>query len=326
MRSSSYVLHLFRALLREASYLPDPAARRFFHNHIIRRFRADCPRKKSLNSLLKNDNIANEEKVSRRSRAHLAEARQNLTLLTNANRGSPTHLQKILEMAYGRRGKRKHELLKEVLPDNVIPADETAVQRLAGVVDVDRASPVAKEPRLSDKLLALVKSQKAQKDQLFSKPNVKSTQPDIPETNSWGRPFPRCRAKNLMKRWYSQTLDRLVPPLPVQEWNRLRDLATGKYPSGMPPKRRIRAPGWFELDDKEYEYPKRGWHHLTPRYLRRAWTNVFQQCPLMEWDSAHSRWLVTWGRVERPTGLSVSADTDKSAFGDVDEIGKPMIS
>lgn len=33
------VLHIFRALLRQCTYLPDPAARQYMHRHIVSRFR-----------------------------------------------------------------------------------------------------------------------------------------------------------------------------------------------------------------------------------------------------------------------------------------------
>jgi len=309
--------HLFRALLRQASYLPDEASRQYFQGHIIHRFRADWPRKKASG---KTQRLV----PKRRTNEHMAEARQCVKFLINANHGSRSHMQKVLEMTYGRRGKRKHELLKELMPKQPIPVDETALQELADVLESDRSSPNVKEPRLTEKMVALIRSQKTQKDQMFTKPNLKSTKPDIPEINSWGRPFPRNRAKNIRKRWYKETLERLMPPLPKEEWHRLKDLALGKVPWEGLPKRRVPSPREHAPMVGRNDNVTQSWHTFTQRYMRRMWEDVFQQCPLMEWDKALSRWKVTWGlvRTERDLALTTNAVTDIKGFKGVSGAGK----
>lgn len=263
-------------------------------------------------------------KAQSRLKARLAEARKGREFLANANRGSPAHLKKVLEMAYGRRGRRKHELLREILPEKLIPGDNHILQGLAAAIESNRASPIVKEPELSEKMLVLIKSQKAQKDQTFTKPNLKSTKPEIPETNIWGRPFPKSRAKNFMKSWYAETLDRLQPPLPQEDWLRLRDLVTGKERWEGPRKRRARAPREGEIPKKAKSKSSREWHNITERYMRRAWKGIFQQCPFLEWKSTHSKWIVTWGRVRTPAGLVVSgsAAAGEGPFAGVDKQGK----
>ena len=184
-KSSVYVLSLYRALLREASYLPDETARKFFHNYVVKEFRAHrAP--KYLRGLHTGDSRQIRALGTTRVTKHIAEARKGLKLLVDANHGSPTHLRKIFDMSYGRRGKRRYELMKDLMPKNPVPVDESAVQELANALELNRASPATKEPRLTEKMLTLIKSQKGQKDRLFSKPNIKSTKPMIPETNSWG--------------------------------------------------------------------------------------------------------------------------------------------
>ena len=323
LKNSATFLYLFRALLREASYLPDQASRKFFHAHIVYRFRAHCPRKKTSTTTSTKEN-STKTVLNSRLKEYVAEARKNVKLLIHANHGSTAHLQKILEMTYGRRGKRKHELLLDLMPEKPKPVDEKELQELAKAVEADRASAGSKEPRVTEKLLALIKSQKAQKDQMFTKTNLRSTKPVVPETNAWGRPFPKSRVTNVKKRWFRETLERLMPPLPEKEWRRLEDLALGRVRWEGRPERRAQALGGAEAGWKKYVAPSKDWHEITPRYMRRMWEGVFQQCPLMERDSTHSRWLVTWGRVhnEKDMAINATAAIDSGAFEGVNELGK----
>lgn len=316
-RSPRYPLHLFRALLRQASYLPDQASRQYFHGLITRRFRADWPRR--------NPSGTTQRLVTEsRANQHMAEARQCIKLLINANHGSQPHMQKVLETTYGRRGKRKHELLRELMPIQLIPVDEKALQELADVLESNRSYPNFQEPRLTEKMVALIRSQKAQRDQMFTKPNLKSTKPDIPEINSWGRPLPRNRAKNIKKQWYKETLERLMPPLPKKEWYRLKDLALGKVPWEGPRKRRVPILREHVSVIEENKDATDNWHTFTQRYMRRMWEDVFQQCPLMEWDQALSRWTVTWGLIgaERDVALTTNATANLDGFEGVSGTGK----
>ena len=323
-KSPVYVLSLYRALLREASYLPDEMARKFFHNHIVEGFRAHrAP--KYLRGSHPGDSRQSRALGDTRVTKHIADARKGLRLLVDANHGSPTHLRKVFEMSYGRRGKRRYELMEDLMPKNPVPVDESAVQELANALELIRASPAIKEPRLTEKMLALIKSQRGQKDRLFSKPNIKSTKPVVPETNAWGRPLPRSRAKNIIKKWYRETLERLMLPLPKQEWQRLGDLAMGKEPWEGFPKRRARAIENLEPGVSSPPDPQHNGYNITQRYMRRMWKVIFQQCPLMEWDDTRSRWVVTWGRVNGETedlALRGNAKLDDSAFVGVDDSGR----
>lgn len=47
LESPTFTLNLFRGLLREASYLPDQTARKFFRIYIVQRFRARCTHENS---------------------------------------------------------------------------------------------------------------------------------------------------------------------------------------------------------------------------------------------------------------------------------------
>jgi len=36
-------------------------------------------------------------------------------------------------------------------------------------------------------------------------------------------------------------------------------------------------------------------HLITPRFMRRMWASIFQNCPMLNWNLERKVWLVTWG-------------------------------
>ena len=311
------VIPFMRALLRQATYLPDSAAREFFHDHIIASFRRYCPRKTT-----PSDNTPSNQITPQRRNQRMRDARKNWRVLVHANHGSPVHLTRVLEMAYGRRGKKHYMLMKDVLPPEN-SQDSKALEELSLMIEERHSVLKAKEPHLSEKLFALVRSQKNQKDRLFPKNNIKSTEPIIPETNIWLRPLPKGRGKNLRRKWYAETLNRVMPPLPEADWNRLQDLSLGKLLWEGPRRPRTKAQGQFITDSYEPKWDS-DWHELTPRYMQRMWQKVFVQCPMMRWNADRGRWSVLWGRPHIETAVSLGADSyiDDGAFEGVNAEGK----
>ena len=329
-------LHLLRALLREASYLPDPASRTYFKAHIASRFRDYCPRSTTSKSRSKGVGETGAKAAPKarasweRTTRMLAQGRQELVFLKKANAGSTNSLQKVLELTYGRRGRRKHVLLKDVQLPQPKPMDNNDLAKLVEALESEGNPTKSSKPRLplfSDKFVALVKSQMRQKHAIFSKPVPKSNSPQVPEANTWGRPMPVVRVKNVTKRWYADTLERLMPPLPESEWKRLEGLATGRVAWTQRPRRANR------LHDSEKESDglngpskpmMRTSHDVNARYMRRMWANVFVQCPLMRWNSDRMKWDVQWGRVDERKSLVLNSNKplDFAAFEGVDEAGK----
>ena len=309
-------LHLFRALLRQATYLPDSAARQYFRRHIVSRFRAYHPQ-----TILQSQyNGARSLAVIERRRSDLLRtARKGVIFLQRANDGHPRHLSKILAMTYGRVGKRRHTLIKPLkVPD--IPADQGFVEKLSD----PRFQGV---PQPSRQLSALVRAQARRK--LGS--TGPSLEPQIPETNSWGRPMPVKRVRNMKRKWYGETLRRIMPPLPETEWNRLRKLASGETKWEGP----IRLRGNHEVKKAENEIVRgtlvggsrfsSSPHRLTARYMRRLWTKLFAQCPLMQPNELRKQgWDVQWGdiQVEKSISLSSSSGPSIAMFAGVDHQGK----
>ncbi|KAK4544486.1 hypothetical protein LTR36_004057 [Oleoguttula mirabilis] len=268
----------------------------------------------------------NDPTFADRLNSKYAEARQAVGLLRRANEGERRPLLRVLFMAYGRTGKRRHELMLPLL-------SKAGQEELQGLVRTERdgtgrgpASGVGLEdppprnptaegvnrgqwapyaPGLTPQMRALLQSQIRNPPPNLTRPTLRRLQPRIEELNSWRQPMPRSRVKNQTKKWYADLLGKVHPPLPTDEWNRLRGLVTGAVPAGMVHRRKPLAkpgPNALELLVK-FGKPNigaapgnRDAHRITPRFMRRMWAQVFSQCPLMEWDAERQEWKVTWGQ------------------------------
>ncbi|GME27087.1 hypothetical protein BKCO1_1700054 [Neofusicoccum parvum] len=238
--------HLLRALLRECTYLPDPAARSYAHQHVLRRFRDyHPPPPRSTNGGKQPASLALSP---RRIRGALKNARKGISFLRRANEGEMGPLQQLLLLTYGRNGRRRHALMEALLvPD---PMSERAAVELRAAEVKTALDPsmsiqgipkaVAETPRQNgkphkyeisprySKLRALLESQKrAARAVELRRAKLKSTSLEVPLTNIWMRPFPRKRERNMVRKWYASVLDKVFPPLPEDEWERLRDLIMG---------------------------------------------------------------------------------------------------
>ncbi|KAL8665686.1 MAG: hypothetical protein Q9202_001996 [Teloschistes flavicans] len=311
---------LYRALLRQSTYLPDHAARKYIWSHITSRFHA-----------YHRINVAPDGRISHLRRGKkvldaLKDARKALKYLQRANDGHIQHLNTVLAMTYGRVGRRKRELISKLQTPNPL-ADDVSVALLSQQITAQKLGyGSTKVPQLTDEALAVLKSQIQEGSSRFYRAVLKSSKPKVPEVNAWGRRFPERRRVNFVKRWYATTLERLMPPLPAEEWERLRGLATGKtqwegvvplrplgtssrpepaaaamisihqLPAGVPkiPHRLTSStervvPKAFHKDTRTSP------HHLTPRFMRGMWGRVFQKCPRLDWSDERARWVVTWG-------------------------------
>ena len=158
-------------------------------------------------------------------------------------------------------------------------------------------------------------------------PSDRNLRPRIPKLNAWFRPMPQKRIKNLTAEWYAGLLDRVAPPLPSDEWERLRDLALGRTrEEAHTRQRRTRARAILGSDEEEegdafhytwqreemvrkLDFAREG-HSLTARRMQRSWAEVFAQCPRMEWDSSRMVWKVEWGSEVLQRSLQESLTRD----------------
>jgi hypothetical protein len=243
-------------------------------------------------------------------------------------------LTKVLQHAYGRAGHRRHTLLNAHLseqdshsdaepPTAISPAvrrtttpPKTVTPNGGGSVPAKphNAPPTAFERFLADQILRYPANS--------TRTRLKTVYAPIPLENVFLRPTSRKREENMRKRWLVETKDKILPPLPEEEWNRLRDLVTGAVEWEGAPKRRTRAreaekEGGGGLLSVEYlkapirhahskvlkaQIEKRDWHELTPSYMRRMYGRIWEQCPKARWDEELRDWVYTWG------GTKIAAD------------------
>ena len=215
----SQLRHLFRKLLRECRHLPDPAANTYLRSHVRQRYR------KSERRVLSKDDEHKD--------AAIWKAQKAFNQLRAANAGFLKPLTNALCLTYGRRGRRRHELLEPLRDTNKhgVAEDIHDPLRLA-LRKRSKPPPEAflnQLPRLTPPVLRLLQSQYTSKIPDFAlKTLPKDRQPAIPAESAWKRDVALKRVKNLIKKWHRTVLERILPPLEKDEWQRLRDLATGK--------------------------------------------------------------------------------------------------
>ncbi|KEY75500.1 hypothetical protein BA78_0812 [Aspergillus fumigatus] len=304
--------HLFRALLRECTYLPDPVARGYMHDYVVRRFRRYSDKSQS-----KVQDDLHRQHLLRKT------ATQKLSLLKRANEGYSRPLEKVLRLSYGRSGKKRRELLGVfIVPE--VPPDALAVEGILkgpSMFEDDWKPPTI--------VLDLLKSQlrNAVISQLSDRPVVKTLEPPIPKENSWGKPVAKCRRRNIRKKWYYAVLDSLLPPLPDAELDTLHGLISGRIP-WTPPKRRkavgvpLDSPSQTSLDVTFLTGgPKKGPtfrdfvngrpHQITRRFMQRLWRRIYCMVPRLEWDEKNQKQYFKWESVKPFPNISTVVKHDQ---------------
>jgi hypothetical protein len=174
------------------------------------------------------------------------------------------------------------------------------------------------------------------------RPATKQLSPQIPEKNAWGRPMPRRRKANIRRRWYASVIESVMPFVPDEDLLVIHGLLAGTL-SWSPPRRR--KPALVRSDDEQqpstaltaefilrgapkgetFEMYKTGRpHHLTPRFMRRLWTVVYNLIPRMEWIEAKEVWAIVWGagKKQQPVVHEFESDQADELFGGVDQRGR----
>ncbi|PVH82167.1 hypothetical protein DL98DRAFT_514225 [Cadophora sp. DSE1049] len=234
---SQEIISNYRALLRAAGYLPDSFARKYAYERIKSRFRAS--RAKSSKSAPGNNSFW-KELPDDFTKQRLQRARRSRRLLENAGNGDIDALKEVLLAVHGREGERKRLLLKYLLqPDEeTLPKDAAALQDL-----IDKPEGISKKQNIpSQKLYNFIKSQQENQPLELHKEKIRQVKPKMPKENIWGRPLPANLKESMQKKWWAVTLEKILPPIPQSEWERLRDLATGAAPLEAQPARRKPIP------------------------------------------------------------------------------------
>ena len=306
-------LHLFRSLLRECTYLPDRRARSYMHNYVLWSYRTYLPKP-----------MAWRKPIDFKRQVRLLHrGRKWLSTLQRANEGYLKPLEKVLMMTYGRTGKRRRELMAKLMaPEPPQTHEEVAAFSLP--------KPYAEDWKPPAKVDALMRSQARQQAWLDRTSAKVKTKAKIPLENSWGKPMPQSRVRNMTHAWYVKQVDHLFPPLPESEYEELRSLATGEIVWHGPAKRRTRAHDSSVLDSTAptestlLEGPRKGRtfrdyvngrpHNITPRLMQRFWAMIFKHVPLLTWDTDKERWTVRWGDVEKSPLLIAAPSRTRDAL------------
>ena len=288
-RPVSNPLHLYRAILRECTYLPDGAARTFQHQHVVSRFRQYIPKRRS--------QWTRQELPATKETRVLAEARKRLSLLSRANEGYLEPLHRILMETYGRRGRRRRDLMTAIIaepaPPQVAPDDSASPDHAS----LHRYSESWRPPH---KFYQLMRSQSHLRRLIEPCwPKKISVKADFNRNNIWGRQISKTRHQRQMRKWYAKNADSILPPLPDTEYERLKALANGtRTEILLPVPRRLkgaqdgsdRDATRVEMDSetlldgplkgKTFQPYVRGRpHRITPRVMQRLWTTVLKTTP-----------------------------------------------
>lgn len=315
--------HLLRAILRESTYLPDSHAREYIHQYAIRRFR---------DYGYKAWQHRTDPDFADRLKGKRHEAQQAVNRLRRATEGELNPLRAVLFMAYGRTGRRRRELVANLVhahgaaefPDVAEPVVQEGVDNQDPSAQISSSAfelngtPAAEQapslgirkpkssymPHITPRLRALAESQIKYPPPHMTRPLLRRMHPVIPELNTWLRPMPQVRVKNMTRKWYAELLDKVHPPLPTAEWTRLCDLAGGMRVEKLPLRRKaVVSASRSALDlvlassriNSSQIFPNRRANSITQRYMRRLWVQIFEQSPRMDWDAAREDWTVTWG-------------------------------
>ena len=318
------ILHLYRALLRETSYLPDPASRDYLGRYIPKAFRQSYEIQDLAKSL-------QEKRIRSVTKSHEGLLRT----VSLANAGRIHHLSKILSLTYGRTGRRRHELLEDLRQSEkpAFATDYLPAPPTSGPQPSRKSRPPTPLPT---KVMAIAKSQMNTHDDLFPFTNIKKVKPWLPETNTWGRPLPKCRERNIIRANDKIILSRLMPPLPEQEWKKLGELAKGEQAWKGPMTRRVRGTRSSSTNEEspdDYATTIEKWvakdvgesFETSSRTMRNLWTKIWAQCPLVtESPNLDQSWRVNWGRIQKGAVLQTppSEEEFQLLFGGMDTVGK----
>jgi hypothetical protein len=369
--SSLRPLHLLRALLREASYLPDATARSYFRRYIVSRFKAYQPKQNATASFdvqavekyrhrsFKRRQIAI---INERTRPLLRKGQKGLNFLRRANQGEIPCLQKVLFFAYGRLGRRKYALLENLLtPDHIMDGGALAAADEPGQAPLQKLYYSNKRylqyfdaPKAASKteytinissrysrLRAVLKTQHQKGIAIHRE--LKRSAMKTPINNAWERPMPIKRAVNNVRRWYAETMTRMLPPLPTEEWDNIRAMMVGDRKIDL-----VRRRGCASVLSAEpvpegesfastveeaiaLNKPSRADkpagiqrpHTINPRFMKRMYTKLLTLCCKVEYDHEQKRWKAIWGEPMKTIKPSLyNVHTDETLFAGVDTTGK----
>jgi hypothetical protein len=152
--------------------------------------------------------------------------------------------------------------------------------------------------------------------------------------------MPIKRARNNVRRWYAETMTRLLPPLPADEFDDIQAMAHGRKAIALVKRRSPAIPrhpaaepsaadGLAKLvhDALVLEKPAKADKCIHPRridarFMRRLYAAVLSYCSKLEWNERYKKWDSVWGnRVRGMHSEFNSGGLHDDLFAGVDEKG-----
>ena len=274
-------LALYRAILIHVKALPDSNCARIIQTLVRSRF----------------EKLASTQQWELSTKAR-RDARKCLVTLQKAHAGDLKSLTKVIQSAYGQRGKMRHFYMTQVNSEH----NKSAPELIPGK---SRSRP----PVVGTKLAALWKLQFEVKRTIISLP--------LGPGGDFGKPLDKRREANL--RWWHHTdlLERTIPPLPAQQAQILQDLALGRKAfttTGVPAWRR-------ETHMAIEQMAKRACtdtHIVRPRLLRRIYQNVLHKSPVL-YKTDEKTWHACYMRAQKRE--PVAPDLANGNFEEFDMVG-----
>ncbi|OTB03891.1 hypothetical protein M426DRAFT_170814 [Hypoxylon sp. CI-4A] len=333
-------LHLYRHLLREATYLP-PLCRPWITQRIQARFR-DCRHKDP--------------------EPYIKDAHHQLRYLRSANAGHVTRMLRLCFLATGRVGKRRRLLGASELSSEP-PKSSAELDQKTRLANDKYGQPDWLDNWAVDKVRAIAFSQV---EQGINWPHQMRRLIDpkmvIPTENCFGRPLTAKLTRNKLKKHWVTVIRQLLPPLPRSEWDQLGVLARGEADAEhykIPARRPVaqshlltsddQTPTWTDfvttpvrsmergnsrkmksLSGDEDEDPRghgrpTGIRVLGPRRLRRGiYGRVWEASPIVSKYPQSGKWHVTWGKREQT--ISPPGKRGLQFFQGIDQTGAPIRS
>ncbi|KAI1413950.1 hypothetical protein F5Y13DRAFT_25339 [Hypoxylon sp. FL1857] len=333
-------LHLYRHLLREATYLP-PLCQPWITQRIQARFR-DCRHKEN-------------------PKVYIKDAHHHLRYLRSANAG---HVQRMLRLCYlatGRIGKRRRLLGRFELGSSP-PASSAELDEKTRLINGKQRQHDWLDNWSIEKIKAVAFSQYEKQTKEWPYLMRRSLDPErlIPTENCFGRPLTQKLTRNKLKRHWASVLRQLMPPLPRGEWDQLGAMTRGEAGAQhyeIPTRRPVAQPHSTDLDTRkptwsdfviksvrsmerrnsrkmkslsggEDEDPRGhgraiGVRVLGRRKLRRSiYGRVWQASPIVDPKPDSEKFSVTWGNSEK----TIPRPSKKvlQFFQGIDEAGAPI--
>ncbi|KAH6683492.1 hypothetical protein F5X68DRAFT_233550 [Plectosphaerella plurivora] len=234
-------LHLYRHLLREATYLP-AICRPFVYSRIRGGFDRSTEAIATARRKIPPPTGLDDPKTKA-----LHHGLRQLRGLRAVNLGDYKRLDRLLHHVFGRAGKRRRELLAPLLQPSA-PRDSEELQKQLlekqGAPLVDKLGRPLRMRRPDGwdrrRILTYVDSQRAQQKATSptdwgrigtqSAYSSKADDGRLPPLDAYGKPINERRKRKLLERWWKSAATKMAPPLEKTEWEKIKAAATGELP------------------------------------------------------------------------------------------------